>query len=76
MSTVRRKRVLIAPPKGSLWPPDAADHLGIALATLRKWRQKGYGPQGYLLTRGKLAYTIQELEDYLDAQQGASARAA
>lgn len=60
-------RKYVAPPEGSLWSDQAARHLGIALLTLYKWRQNGYGPEPYTVGR-KLAYELTVLDAWLHDQ--------
>ncbi|MFE2324658.1 helix-turn-helix transcriptional regulator [Streptomyces sp. NPDC059385] len=62
-----RPRKYVAPPEGSLWSDQAARYLGIALTTLYKWRQNGYGPVPYPVGR-KLAYELTVLDAWLHGQ--------
>lgn len=63
------------PPKGCLWIEGAAEYLGLAPNTLRKWRLLGkdsavglhsFKPSGYV------AYKIADLDAYLDARYRAA----
>ncbi|WP_069883462.1 helix-turn-helix transcriptional regulator [Streptomyces luteocolor] len=54
-------------PAGCLWIEDAAPHIGVTLATLRKWRVQDKGPKGFPIGR-YVAYRIADLDGYLDAQ--------
>jgi hypothetical protein len=62
-----RPRKYVAPPEGCLWSREAARHLGIALTTLYKWRQNGYGPVPYPVGR-KLAYELAVLDGWMNEQ--------
>lgn len=70
-----RKGPRPSPPKGSLWIEDAAAHLGLELATLRKWRLLGkdtaLGMPGFKVGR-YVAYKTADLDAYLDRQYQAA----
>ena len=63
-------------PHGSVWIEDAATHLGLTLATLRKWRLLGKdtaeGMHGFKVGRF-VAYKVADLDAYLEAQYRAAA---
>lgn len=62
-----RPRKYVAPPEGSLWSDEAATYIGVALATLYKWRQNGCGPEPHNVGR-KLAYELTVLDAWLHGQ--------
>ncbi|MFF4644906.1 helix-turn-helix transcriptional regulator [Streptomyces sp. NPDC001389] len=64
----KRPRYIAPPPAGSLWLEQAAEYIGVAKTTLYKWRQTGYGPQGYPNPR-RIAYEITVLDAWLDRQK-------
>lgn len=68
-----RPRKYVAPPEGSLWSDEAATYIGVALATLYKWRQNGYGPEPHKVGGRKLAYELEVLDAWLSSQ-GRTAR--
>ena len=47
---------------------EAADYIGVSPATLRGWRQEGYGPNGFRVGRKLVYYLEQELHDFIDEQ--------
>lgn len=63
------------PPKGCLWIEGAAEHLGLTLHTLRKWRLHGkdadVGMRSFKVG-GYIAYRIADLDAYLDNQYEAA----
>lgn len=63
------------PPKGCLWIEGAAEHLGHAPNTLRKWRLLGkdtaVGLHGFKIG-GYVAYKIADLDAYLEGQYQAA----
>jgi hypothetical protein len=70
-----RKRPRPSPPQGCKWIEDAATHLGLELATLRKWRLLGKdtaaGIPGFKVGRF-VAYRIADLDAYLERQYQAA----
>jgi hypothetical protein len=58
-------------PEGCLWIEDAAPRIGVTLATLRKWRVHGKGPQGFPIGR-YVAYRIADLDAFLEGQYRAA----
>jgi transposase-like protein len=72
---VYRKGPKPNPPKGSLWIEGAAEHLGLAPNTLRKWRLVGKDREVGLISfkvGGYVAYRIADLDAYLEAQYQAA----
>lgn len=63
------------PPQGSLWIEGAAEHLGLELNTLRKWRLLGkdaaVGMHSFKVG-GYVAYKIADLDAYLEGQYQAA----
>jgi len=49
-------------------PQDLADRLGVALITLRKWRQQGKGPRYIKLGHRTIRYRIEDVEEWEIAQ--------
>ncbi|RRQ81505.1 helix-turn-helix domain-containing protein [Streptomyces griseofuscus] len=70
-----RKGPRPSPPQGCKWIEDAATHLGLELATLRKWRLLGkdaaVGMPGFKVGR-YVAYKVTDLDAYLDRQYQAA----
>lgn len=64
----RNPHAAIPAPPGCMWIADAADHLGLSIHTLYKWRQLDTGPRSFAIGR-KVAYRIDVLEAYLDSLQ-------
>lgn len=56
-----------APPPGHVWTPEAAHRMGVTRKTLWNYRSLGKGPKPVVRGR-KLAYPIDEIEAWLDAQ--------
>lgn len=48
-------------------PPEAAQYLGVSVATLARWRAEGFGPRWFSAGRGR-RYRAQELDDWLEAR--------
>lgn len=44
----------------------AAEYLGLAVGTLRNWRNKGKGPR-YFKLGSKIRYTVKDLEKFIEA---------
>lgn len=55
------------PPPGYVWTPEAARRLGLSVKTLWNYRHLGKGPASKPIGR-KLAYPIDELDDWLAAE--------
>ena len=60
------------PPADCLWIEDAADYIGVAKATLYKYRQLKKEPHGFEVGR-KIAYEIAKLDAYLDVRKSLGA---
>ncbi|WP_292649198.1 helix-turn-helix domain-containing protein [Nocardioides sp. NBC_00368] len=52
----------------ALTPEDAAVFMGIACATLKKWRGAGDGP-AYVKVGSKIVYLVEDLESFLRAHR-------
>lgn len=52
----------------ALTPEDAAVFMGIACATLKKWRCAGDGP-AYVKVGSKIVYLVEDLEAFLRAHR-------
>lgn len=63
----RPAKVPTPPPAGYLWTPEAARRIGLSPKTLWNYRHLGKGPQAKPIGR-KLAYSIEELDAWLDAE--------
>ncbi|MGC0141403.1 helix-turn-helix transcriptional regulator [Pseudactinotalea sp. Z1732] len=50
---------------GALPPPQAAEYLGVANATLKTWRCRGFGPV-YAKIGRSVVYRVSDLDDYLE----------
>ena len=57
------------PPAGCLWTPDAARRIGLTVKTLYTYKHQGKAPQGCFEIARKLAWPIDELDAWLDAQR-------
>ncbi|MFE8933904.1 helix-turn-helix transcriptional regulator [Micrococcus luteus] len=54
-----------APP---IWTPEGlAEHLGIPLATVYRWRSTGYGPRGFRVGR-HVRYRAEDVAAWIDSQ--------
>jgi hypothetical protein len=51
-------------PSTVLTEPEAAAHLRVSYATMRRWRYAGLGP-AYLRMQGTIRYAIADLEDFI-----------
>lgn len=57
-------------PDPLLTPKDAAAHLRLAVATLRKWRAKGIGPRYHRLQTGAIRYEQADLDEWVGVAKG------
>lgn len=63
------------PPKGCLWIEQAAEHIGLTVNTLRKWRLLGKDAEAGMRSfkvGGYIAYKIADLDAYIDGQYEAA----
>lgn len=65
----------VPPPAGHVWIEDAARLLSLTVPTLYNYRQQGKGPQGIPWPR-RLAYSIAEIDAYLDERRQRAIRPA
>ncbi|MFF4403690.1 helix-turn-helix transcriptional regulator [Streptomyces sp. NPDC001404] len=66
MTTTKKPKA----PAGCLWMPDAAEYVGLAVNTLRKWRLQKKGPASFRVG-GKVAYRIAVLNTWLANEEAA-----
>lgn len=60
-----------APTAAAIWTPETlADHLGIPLGTVYKWRTTGNGPRGFRVGR-HVRYRAEDVAAWIDAQVAA-----
>lgn len=59
------------PTAPAIWTPETlADHLGIPLATIYRWRSTGHGPRGFRVGR-HVRYRAEDVAAWIDAQVAA-----
>ncbi|MFD4563734.1 helix-turn-helix domain-containing protein [Streptomyces sp. NPDC058467] len=61
----RRPQRKPPPPRGCVWIEEAADRLGVTVATLRNWRCSEKGPVSFKVAR-RIVYRIADLDAYLE----------
>ncbi|WP_328746376.1 helix-turn-helix domain-containing protein [Streptomyces sp. NBC_00285] len=70
-----RGRIKQSPPEGCLWIEGAAEYLGKAPSTLKKWRLLGKDKEAGMpsfMVGGFITYKIADLDAYLEAQYQAA----
>ncbi|MFI9174861.1 helix-turn-helix domain-containing protein [Streptomyces lincolnensis] len=61
----RRPKRKPPPPRGCLWIEEAADRVGVTVATLRNWRHLGKGPMSFMIAR-RIVYRITDLDAFVE----------
>lgn len=56
------------PPAGWLWSEDAADHLGVHVVTLYRWRRDNTGPKSTRHGQRRYAYKISDLDAWMNGE--------
>jgi predicted DNA-binding transcriptional regulator AlpA len=54
-------------------PQELADFLGISLGSVRNLDKEGEGPRSFRITRRRIGYRLQDIEEWLRAREVASA---
>lgn len=49
--------------------PEAAQHLGLAPATLKRWRSRRVGPAYYVISRGAVCYLLSDLHAWMESHR-------
>ncbi|MEV7364315.1 helix-turn-helix transcriptional regulator [Streptomyces sp. NPDC004532] len=65
----RPAKIPAPPPAGCLWTPAAARHIGLSVSTLYTYKNQGKAPDGCFEVARKLAWPIEGLDAWLDAQR-------
>jgi hypothetical protein len=65
----RPAKIPAPPPAGCLWTPAAARHIGLTVRTLYTYKNQGKAPDGCFEVARKLAWPIEGLNAWLDAQR-------
>jgi len=68
MSLRVRQLIVLLLPRGHCRIEIAAQHLGVSIATVRRWSNAGHLP-GYRTPGGQRRFTVEELDAFVDSLQ-------
>lgn len=49
--------------------PEAAHRIGLAAATLKRWRSRRVGPPYHVISRGAVVYSTADLDHWMDSRR-------